>query len=258
MLNILFPGAIILVCGLFFLSGYEEFFHYAPNASNMDVFHFFDFLRNVGTFETMLIICCAIPYATSFYVDYNSSFIRSIKVRTGENKYIASRVIVCGVSGGLAISLGMLLFILLLAFKYPLVNIDGGAYQSVLMRASSTPGAFEPLLISGNYFLYFLSNLYAIFLMGALWSSVGLLISTIIPNPFVALFSPYLLYFLQSIFIGKLPNQYNTSRIIKGMFNLGSVAYNVLYITLFTFVLILLIFILFGYFCKRRLRDELH
>lgn len=244
---------------IIFLGGYEEFFLYAPKAENMDTLHFFDFLRNVGTFETMLIICCVIPYATSFCIDYNSSYIRLLKSRTGENNYIVSKVVSCGISGGLSIALGMLLFIGLVSLQYPLVDTAGGAYQSILMRVSYDGAkAFESFLLSDLYILYFALQIYLIFIVGAFWSVVGLTVSTLIPNPFVALFSPYILYFLQSIFIKNFPTYLNTINIIQGNYNIGSDIFNFTYATIFIIVLVLLLGIMFGYFAKRRLRDEYH
>ena len=42
-MNPLFIGTIVLTCILFFMSGYEEFFIYAQQVPNMDVFHFLIF-----------------------------------------------------------------------------------------------------------------------------------------------------------------------------------------------------------------------
>lgn len=257
-LNPLFWGTIVLSCALFFMSGYEEFVYYAPMAENLDVYHFFDILRNVGTFESMLIVCCAIPYAVSFCVDYNATYLRFIKVRTGENRYIISRVLACGVSGSLSIALGILLFLSLVGLNYPLVDVDGGLYQSAIMRLSYAPEALDILLFNENYVLYFAISIYLIFLVGFMWSVIGLSISAIIPNPFVALFSPFLLFFLQDTFLQKLPSHFKTINIMQGRFNVGGVVTSVIYATVFIGLLVFLTTLVFGYFCKRRMRDELH
>lgn len=253
-LNPLFFATTIITCFLFFFSGYEEFYIYAPQSENIDVLHFFDFLRNVGVFETMIIICCTIPYSTSFYIDYTTSYIKLIKYRTTENKLIISKFIACAISGGLSIMLGVLLFVSVVALKYPLVNTLGGAYQSAIMRLDYSPQAFDILLLNGKYLSYFVINMYLIFLVGALWSVVGMLISLVIANPFVAMFSPYLLYFSQDYFINtkNLPRIINTSSIIKSQFYFDGVFVNLIISSLIIFAIMCILFAMFVYFFKRR------
>lgn len=257
-INPLLLFMIILTASFFILSGYEELVLYAPQIQHIDTLHFFDFLRNVGVFETMIIICCVIPYGTSFCTDYSTSYLKLLKVRTGENKYIHSRMFFVFFSGALGIFIGIILFILIILFKYPLVDVNGGAYQSILIRASLQPLAFEELLLNGDYVSYFLFNILVISLICGLWSTIGLLISSIIPNPFVTIFSPYILYFSQSILLKKFPIEFNSLNIIKCNFDFGSTIKNLFFILSYVIIIYIIILFLFSYFCKRRMRDELY
>lgn len=257
-----FIFATLLSCALYFLSGYNEFIYYAPQAQNIDVLHFFRFLNSVGTFEVMLVLCCVIPYTSSFCSDWNSKYICSIRIRTSTDKYSVSRVVSCAISGGLAIAMGILLFILILSFKYPLVDINGGMFQSYIMELeynTEYQSCLLPLLVNENYIAFYALSIYLIFLFGAFWSVVGLCISALIPNIFVALCSPFILYFLQGILLKNVPNQYNASYITKGDFNIGAgVVGNMIFVTFYMSVLIAIFGAIFTCIVKRRIYDEFH
>ncbi len=121
-------------------------------------------------------IICTLPYTTAFLDEFRSGFIKPYLMRCDKSAYIKGKVIGVAVSGGLALSVGVLVsyFIASLVYK-PLEVAD--------------PMAVAPLNILFTKTLVF-------FLCGCLWSSVGALFANITLSKYMAYAAPFVIYYV--------------------------------------------------------------
>ncbi len=215
-----------------------------------DILFLFKFFSISSTFNMLVILFCAFPFSTSFYSDWNSQFIKLSVIRSGINRYGFSKFIACAVSSGTAIALGMSLFILSLLLKIPLVSSNSSNFR---FFAETTLGG--ELLINKHYILYFLIHIYLWFLAGALWSVVGLCSSTYILNRFVALFTPFILYYFINLITNSFPMWLRLNVITQGRCIMGGLFGSLLYITLLFCTITFGIGLLFVRNTERRLAN---
>lgn len=156
----------------------------------MDVLTFFGMTHSFG-FAQMLPVFCALPFATCFCTDWNNMFIKPCCVRGSTGAYAASKVLTCALAGAIAIGFGQILYLWILSLFLPIYSPD-------IEKNFSVP-VFNDLVVGGNsvplYFLYRILIWMAFF---ALFAVIALWISTYIPNVFVVLSTPVIIFFLIS------------------------------------------------------------
>lgn len=260
-----FVLAVGIACSLY-LAGTSSFF--IGSYPNRDVLSIFQYVHDVGLFETMLPICCAIPFGLSFYFDWSSQCISFQVIRSGKKSYIVSKVIACAVSGGLAALVAMIIFVVLMRMTSPLVITTEGVYTSFLsaheylLQNPGTPNTLSclaPILLSGKHISYFIATFYLIFLYCAFGAVIGLCISAAIPNPFVTIFSPFIFLFLSHLLFNNLPSYLDPTSVSKGNFSIvGSPVIHLLYATLYFVLLITILGIVFYNLVNRRIENGFH
>ena len=231
-------ASIIATSAMCYFCSYE-YLHGAGNSV-----YIFDVMLHLGLFKKVMVFFSAIPFVTVFCQDYNSGYIKSLILRGGERSYAWSNVIVCALSGFTAIFLGMLSYFCILSFFCPAQPYQvTGVYSNV---ASNSPVLFF-MIISVVFSLY-----------ATMWSVVGLTLSSILPDNYVALGSPLIFgYILEELTFGfpSFINLYDLSHNV-GLFK-QSPLLNFLY-TIGVFILIIAIAgCVFSYFVKRRSRNEM-
>lgn len=118
-------------------------------------------------------MAAVLPFAGSFVEDVKSKFARFFCIRSGWMGYLSSRLIVCFLSGALAVVAGAIL--------------AWGAAALVLLPRQEAGAAQEGLLTQILW-------LYA--LCGGFWAVVGLSLSTVMESKYIAYASPFVLYYL--------------------------------------------------------------
>ncbi|MBQ3131702.1 MAG: hypothetical protein IJC24_03240 [Clostridia bacterium] len=124
-------------------------------------------------------ILAALPYTASFIDDVKSGFIKEYLPRTTTNGYILGKLSACAISGGLALSLGILT-------AYGVSALLFTPMEAVLTEGAEVPAYFGELM--GNVLLFFCS--------GAFWSLVGLLFATLTGSKYMAYASPFVIYYV--------------------------------------------------------------
>lgn len=191
-----------------------------------DVLYLYN-VAHIQSFSVLYVIFAALPYATSFCVDWNHQFIRSTVIRTSVEKYGFSKVTACALSGGAAIALGELLFIFLLRLNLPLVNTQNPVFENI------TSLFLGSLLTTGHFAAYFAARILVVSAAAAVFAVLALMISTFITNVFVTLGFPLIAFYSLIGFSGQLglPEWLNFHSIISGVClntPIASVAYSVL------------------------------
>lgn len=124
---------------------------------------------------SFLPIVAVLPFSSVYIDDVKSKFSRFFLIRSNYTMYIASRVSVCFLSGGIAIVFGTLLtwglFLALLPMK---PAMDGSV--------ESTTRLIEICLL--------------LFLNGGLWAVAGMAMSTLMESKYISYATPFVLYYL--------------------------------------------------------------
>ena len=124
-------------------------------------------------------ILCALPYTAAFLDDVKSGFIKAYLPRTTVDGYIMSRALGCAISGGLAISLGIL-----------------AAYGIAALLLLPLEAMRDYLLEPPGYLRQLLETLLMFFASGAFWALVGLTFATLTNSRYMAYASPFVLFYL--------------------------------------------------------------
>ena len=144
-------------------------------------------IHTFGTFDLFAPIIASIPCSTTFYNDLGTGYCKFILPRTGRIKYLLSKIFVCGITGGFAISLpNFILFLYLLIFGKPHLS---GTY--VMLQNT----IFENIEFANNGLNVMLILLLLSFLFGTAWSLIGLATSAFFPTMYTALTAPFMIYF---------------------------------------------------------------
>lgn len=172
-------------------------------------------IAGLGGSGTIIMIICLlpiIPYSMVFAEEWQQNATKFWMIRTGVNKYTTSKLIASGLSAFLTTFLGLTLFLFITtpAFSFFTYSRTGDAYSPLL-------DVSLPLL----YNLLFISH-YALSAM--IFSFIAMFISTYIPNKFVVLASPVLIYFILHRFTALLniPEYLKAVNLVEGIFDAGS------------------------------------
>lgn len=217
--------AVLGVSILFLLPALGDLRH-----STQDVAYFFNMSSQIGRLANVLVIFCTLPFAWSFCNEWNTKYIRFSVIRRDVTAYSWSKIAACGISSGLSVVLGIVVF-LFLSFLWgnPLVSTQSLNFETF------SDSYFGVFLKSGEYLLYFFSFLWLYFLSGMFWGILGLCISGFLPNVFVVITAPFVLqYTISNVF-----TQYHFPRYVdlyylgNGRFDLSKSPYvNLFYGTL--------------------------
>lgn len=138
---------------------------------------------------TFLPIIAALPVAGNYVDDIKSKYVRYILIRTDCTKYLASRILMCCLSGGAVVVTGILL--------------AWGGVALLLLPMEKVAEVFSeaPATLLRTIILAFLNS--------GLWALVGMTMSTIMESQYVAHASPFVIYYLLVILYDRyLPNAF--------------------------------------------------
>ncbi|WP_062107424.1 hypothetical protein [Bacillus niameyensis] len=165
-----------------------------------------------GVFVIITGILPLFPFATTFASDWSNRASNFWIVRAGIGNYAISKVLASALSGFFVTALGMLIFILIMRIKLPLfTDIPGG-------------GAYIPLLEAEKPILYLVFYITHISLTSALFAVVALWVSAYLPNKFVAVAAPIVLYFISHRFTTgwEIPPYLRAIAIVEQTYDAGS------------------------------------
>ncbi len=239
-----FYVTLLSVCVIYYMGAWSEL------GTAKDILLLFKYSGEGSTFNMLMVMVCVLPYSTSFCSDWNSQNIRSCVIRTGCVKYCLSKVISCALSSGCAMMLGMVLFLISLLPRLPLVSVRATNYEYFATRTLA--GEF---LLQNQYIKYFLVYILLGFLTGALWSIVGLFISAYVPNKFVIICGPFIIYYFLNLISYSFPIYLRLEKVYTGKCILGGTWTSLFYAVFLFIVLSVTVSILFTRSVKRRLAN---
>lgn len=134
----------------------------------------------------LIILLCALPFASSFCTDWNNGYMRYSIIRSSVWSYSWSKVVVTAVTGFLSIFIGIGLLMGSLSIFLPWYN-EGSLTMTYV--------PFSGLLSGAVPLSFFIVNIFYESLGYAFLAVFGLWVSTKITNIFVVLSSPFILCF---------------------------------------------------------------
>ena len=144
-----------------------------------------------GEFGFLAALLATLPFADSFLDDLNQGFLRQIIQRVSFRKYRNAKIMTVAITGGLSLVLAVLL--VFVAGFAGATDWESRAYFSGYAYPLTEP--FGPLggLYPANPIFYLLYLLTSVFCFGAVYAVLGLAISSLIHNRYVALAGPLVL-----------------------------------------------------------------
>ncbi len=122
-------------------------------------------------------ILATIPYAGAFVDDFKSGYLKQFLPRTTVTRYILGKELSCAISGFLTLTLGILGgYVLVSLVVMPVETFGETAVQSQL------PELIGKIVLFG--------------FAGALWAMLGMLLSTVTMNAYMAYSAPFILYYV--------------------------------------------------------------
>lgn len=156
-------------------------------------------LVGMGMSQTSLYMFVApaiisLVYTDTLWIDRNTGFINYLLVRSSTRKYISVKYIVAALSGGFIASLPCILLFIIYAILYPL-NYTSANTELIHFNVD-----YYPDLLVANPVLYmvFLSSLKFVF--GMSYVLIGLSLSALSNNRYIALSITYVVYLLGTYF----------------------------------------------------------
>ncbi|HZJ83454.1 MAG TPA: hypothetical protein VFD57_06565 [Clostridia bacterium] len=121
-------------------------------------------------------IICTLPYTVAFLDEHNSGFIKPYLMKCDKSAYIKGKVITAGISGGLALAIGIVVSYFIASLVYKPLEIA------------------DPMAVSSINVL--LSKSLIFFLCGWLWASIGALLANITLSKYMAYAAPFVIYYV--------------------------------------------------------------
>lgn len=181
-------GTWLLIAIFAYLALYVNDISYMIFDSQGDALMTFSMSGAMGMVTYMMPLFAALPFAAGFCSDWNSRFSGAAVIRCGKKKYLSSKIVACGLSGGTVAAGGTLLLILILVIKFPQSEdtmqnlLDSGEFCSVLSMGKT------------GLVLYYIGALIMQFLSGSFWALTGLAFSAFCPNYLLTLCVPLAAY----------------------------------------------------------------
>ncbi len=163
---------VMALCSTMFLT--ESFFR-GDVVQNVNIF------LHIGVYRKALVVFSALPFAANFAEEWDSRVTVHCVSRKGVRKYAAANIFFCFVTAMLTVFLGMMLFCGIYSFFVPFYLPGGNSYSFIFGKFLSNG--------HGEIFLTLMILVYAV--SCAMWAVMGMLLSALIPNKYVAVCSPF-------------------------------------------------------------------
>lgn len=136
----------------------------------------------------------ALPYAHSFADEYQTGYLWQSMPRQGVIPYALHKFMSVTLAGALSVGLGMALFAVLVSILY--LPSDPASNPALILPLEDT--IWRNLYGVWGGLPFFIVQIILAMLFAMVWSGVGLLISAFIPNRYMAVAAPLVVYYALS------------------------------------------------------------
>ena len=222
----------------------EAFVQYIRFAGTAQLF---SDMMDFGTYRKLILIAACMPFTAAFCTEFKSGLSKQIILRSSQKNYILTHAVLNFLCTFFVSFLGIVLCVLALSLFFPLIGSLHNEYSDTFGRLLNNENTAWPFIL--------LKSLFFSVSLGA-WSVSGAAISTLFPDPFIAVCTPLIMsYIIELVTIEAefLPDLWNLSR------GYVSTADGIFFSSLEILLVFLVLAFLFGtafyYIAKRRL-DE--
>lgn len=204
-------GFAVGLCGLGALLAYSYF---VDSLHGDPYFAVVNILAASG-FVVFLPVFPVLGYASRFCGEYESGYYRLILSRMKPQKYAQARIISVALSGGVIVAVPFLLVCLVAVYMETPLPPDVGAFGVAGADALRVEENIEMVKIGLTHGVGAMVAVKVLlgFLFGAAWALIGLAFAVWMPNKYVALIAPFVLYQSLYILVGK---NVNPAALVRG------------------------------------------
>jgi hypothetical protein len=137
-------------------------------------------------YTPLMPILAALPFSFSYLEDVKNGMIKYIDVRVNHKKYLATKVLINGLAGGMAVALPTIILTIVVSifFTGDINDFYGkGIYGGVFSN-----------LLTYNFYLYAMVHILIEFIFGFAYSSIALAASSLVKNTIAVILSPFLFW----------------------------------------------------------------
>lgn len=221
--------------------------NFTENITYNSVVYSLDLLLDLDMYRKIIPFFAAIPFAANFCREYISGITKFCIIRSDNASYILSNFVMGAVSSFVVTFLGLMIYVMILAFRMPL-------YYSLGNPTAEPYGVF----LDGNKpIIYIIIKAVIYSVSVSMWVCSGITFSAFLPSPYIAVCSPFIFsYILEEITLN-FSDCLNLWYLSTGRDVLNSTAGITFFYTLFLFILIISVLgKIFSYAVKRRITDE--
>ena len=172
-------------------------FHAPLNRSRSSYFIMMEVFAASG-FTPFAAIFPGLAYASAFCEEYSSGYIKMIYSRMLLRKFALTRIVTVALSGGTMLAVPFII-VLSIAYCFSIPGIPTGSDEG-LMAGTALMFYIESY---GEWYI-FLWKVILGFLFGCIWALAGLAFAVWLPNKYVALIAPFVLYEAMWLALGKI------------------------------------------------------
>lgn len=166
-------------------------------SQNTTVMGRIDLFLDLDAFRKITVLFAALPFTANFSDEWKSKTTFSCVTRKSVKSYALSNVVLCFVTSFLALFLGIMLYMLGASLFTEFDSPD--------QYIHSTIPYFELLNNTHLRWLYPVTRVFVFSVSGAMWCVMGLMLSALIPNKYVAVCSPVVASYIVERITMQLP-----------------------------------------------------
>lgn len=129
--------------------------------------------------QFILPVCAALPFSVQFVEEWKSGMVKNAVARTTKKDYLRSKIVTAACSGGLALSISVLLL-----------------FGIVVVLFGGQEAKFSEFELFRELIVPYIQLVCRYFCVGAFWAELGLLVSTCLNHRLMAWLSPFIVYYL--------------------------------------------------------------
>lgn len=212
-----------------------------------DVTNRIDIFLDIDSYRKVIAVFSALPFTANFADEWNHGVTNHIISRESTEKYAVSNVLFCSVTSFLAVFVGMMIFAFGCSFFQPVYTYNELAYTYV----------YGDFLMNWQPWIYITLRIFMFAWSCSMWSVMGLMLSSFLPNKYVAICSPLVASYVVERITIQFPTMLNLWYLSLSQVRVVNSLLTFLY-SFFIFALISLICgVVFVITVKRRIRNEL-
>ncbi len=162
------------------------------------VSHIRNFL-DVGQYRKAIAVFGALPFAANFAEEWGNGITLQIVSRKGVFSYSMANVVFCAVCTMVTVFAGMMIFSWVYSLFVPIYVPNGNPYHLIFGR----------FLESGHGGIFLTLKILVFAVSCAMWSVMGMLMSAIFPNKFVAICTPFVASYVVERITIQFPDHLN-------------------------------------------------